>query len=548
MSSPTVSNRQITPPFRTHSPLGATVPQLASLVAVPGSDGSAALTLLGLSGTEASSLSSSSEEEGRFSLSASSEDDDDFYAAEWRAFMALAESARLTLAENEAYHGEHDALSLVAATAAGMERMERRRSSSGSQSIRTPKFLQHTTDDTIMDALLFSHAQADDDTEFPDVTPTTTTPTVGASLDWLKVFQEVEDQSGAESEDLEPISASPIPRKLKLKHDFHRDALGVKKHSSKYGMRLVRPYVCTIGTCRKSYTKRRGLMSHGKMVHPESVDLLKLVEPRFNALQHEEEGGAPLWSEDDEGDYVDIESDFADSDYGDTAETEFGKRKRLPLPPPPPPNVGSDTESMQAIKAMNKKRGRRLSASDFASDSGGEGMLSAEAAKELSARIAFLNEQKPFICTHKGCSKRYRNANGLKYHLDKGHLLGLSISDTASVTSEGSSTSSLVHNTAGLKLGHHHHHHHSGGGPSHLSDYINLEDDGIVEESNDDVGAEGEILRDEAMEGGGGEPYDAVAGMRPFVCPHPGCGKAYKNKNGLRKLIFLFLYPINSFL
>ncbi|KAI8612789.1 hypothetical protein BC830DRAFT_535866 [Chytriomyces sp. MP71] len=274
------------------------------------------------------------------------------------------------------------------------------------------------------DALLLKQ---ENDTHFPDAAGRDDV----ESLDWSEVVKYVEgDESETESY-VQPTSRTRTPSN------------GSRKR--KYDMRLERPFVCVIDTCRKSYTKKRGLIIHGKMAHPDpaSLERLKKVLPK-PAAQSKALSGV-IYDEEDEDDFGEKEDDESDTDSfmmrgkrsrshepGSVKGSPISRASSLPksstllkgsslsLKGAPSINVSTPdgtTDVNQSPSMTKKKRIRRLSASDFTSDSGGEGMLSAQMAEDLAARINHLNEQRPFLCTHKGCTKRYKNSNGLKYHL-----------------------------------------------------------------------------------------------------------------------------------
>ncbi|KAJ3141917.1 hypothetical protein HK100_005571 [Physocladia obscura] len=471
-----------------------------------------------------------------------------------RAFVHLATSARETHARADGCEEQTDALFLVATAASGLEKMEQRsrisRSSSSSSSselfggIATPKFLQNLFLDTAKNFAVMSNGSSGGSGNSSDSGVSTTARRKTFGVDWTEVFKKV-----SEGPNWQPVPADftdelqPINTKQHQTAEFnsakqedtqvHQQVLNceveqtfsIKKSSSKYNLQLIRPYVCVVDNCRKSYTKRRGLIAHGKAVHPKHMEILKKVTPHSNLLFDE---GIKLLSG--------LESEQ------DEDETQKSKRKwheeeeRLHSDSPITPLIKiSDTDgtvvteppSASAIKHAKpqKKRNRRLSASDFASDSGGEGLLTAEVAEELSLRIAFLNEQRPFICSQKGCNKRYRNVNGLKYHLEKGHnCCSEGVSDTTTgsgstsslLLTENSSTSSLFCDTHTLRLK---------SGESSAQSLCNQVNNTHIYTASPfaHTGSE-ESKEEELVESGE---------MKPFECPHPGCDKAYKNKNGL---------------
>ncbi|KAJ3027504.1 UNVERIFIED_CONTAM: hypothetical protein HDU68_003692 [Siphonaria sp. JEL0065] len=490
-----------------------------------------------------------------------------------RAFLDFAQSARdnqqqvkeehrdnIDIESNDHHQEEHDSLLSLAASAIGLSKLDRRKSSSAfTSAIRTPRFLQ--SPERPLDEI----ASPNDDIQLPDITEETE----GSQVDWSKVFQEVEESAAAAAavasqhpiDQLESneklsdtelsIGYSPrntpatIPKKPKSRKESSsssssKNPLGIKRSSSsRYDIRLIRPYICVIGSCRKSYTKRRGLLSHGKSMHPESIELLKKVEPRLGGMEPMEDVAMSS-----DGDDFDVDSEMGDSDFTSEAAGSRAHKKRKrggvehnSFDALSPKIIVSDADAGKSVppEGKTKKRGKRLSASDFTSDSGGEGMLTAEAAEELSLRIAFLNEQKPFVCTQLGCYKRYRNANGLKYHLDKGHLLAPSEA-SSNAASGNSSIASLVQNTAGMHVT-------QNSSAQSLCERIQETHIAIptsvfshtetIESEESSSNRSGETAIVDAVDAISGGEGDA----KPFVCPHLGCRKAYKNKNGLLGLI-----------
>ncbi|KAJ3416670.1 hypothetical protein HDV05_000500 [Chytridiales sp. JEL 0842] len=114
----------------------------------------------------------------------------------------------------------------------------------------------------------------------------------------------------------------------------------------------------------------------------------------------------------------------------------------------------------------------------------------------LDAVKVVAGDAKPFHCTVPGCDKKYRSSNGLAYHLEKGH--------------------------AGIPLP-------------------------IVEPNGNDPPKPPKkirmtkkrrerLLRKEAKKAeklAAKQALLAETNGKPYVCPHEGCGRAYKNKNGL---------------
>ncbi|KAI9332503.1 hypothetical protein BDR26DRAFT_869205 [Obelidium mucronatum] len=317
-----------------------------------------------------------------------------------RAFMDFAESA-----SSQLHEGVH----------LGRQRRKSSSTSAHTRYIRTPRFLQ--SPDRATRELL--NSLAEDNLEFPDAATTLASGNKEKAVDWSNESLFDDEEEDGEKVDVEENQKGNDVLEVESTNEVskHHSSARSKKTSSRYDLRLVRPYTCVVDDCRKSYTKRRGLLAHGKSVHPESIDLLKKVEPRLGGMDRIDD-----WSDEQEYGEQDCDSDVTDSNTAVPGK----KRKRKILVEASeakivsPEIIVSEVDLVHDGKAdtvKTKKRGRRLSASDFTSDSGGEGLLTVEAVEELGQRIAFLNDQKPFVCTHQNCQKRYRNANGLKYHL-----------------------------------------------------------------------------------------------------------------------------------
>ncbi|KAJ3123077.1 hypothetical protein HK101_006400 [Irineochytrium annulatum] len=161
-------------------------------------------------------------------------------------------------------------------------------------------------------------------------------------------------------------------------------------------------------------------------------------------------------------------------------------------------------------------------------------------AKVLTTDVVGVDEggEKPYFCNMPGCEKRYRNSNGLAYHLEHGHcepkakkrirrtkadfaayLDHLDKGETPPSSTSTSSTTSLPDAMASLQA--------AAGGYS-VKPY------GAVAGENGDGGsgpAKKKKKKDDGVEREEAEEGKAV--NKPFVCPHPGCRRAYKNKNGL---------------
>ncbi|KAJ3249907.1 hypothetical protein HDU77_007274 [Chytriomyces hyalinus] len=382
-------------------------------------------------------------------------------------------------------------------------------------------------------------------------------------LDWSAVVQVVEAATDHDSDPEEPDTDPTLQSRASSGSMHSREISTTSSRKRKYDMRLERPFVCVIGPCRKSYTKKRGLIIHGKMAHPDaqSIESLRRVQPILVSsvapvnLQNHAFAGVAAFDDNEED--IDIESDFADSDVGgDPASFRFhpggskltasSERPELVSPSIQISDVDGATKEAITPLVTKKKRVRKLSASDFTSDSGGEGMLSVQMAQDLVARINHLNEQKPFLCSQKGCDKRYRNSNGLKYHLEKHHALSSIEISSSTQISGNSSTASLIGTTEALHI----RSDSSEAEPqdqsmspppppqqlprqqsspfAHTHDAEELDAPHLIAEGNssssDDHQAESSpspVLEMLEYEG------------RPFVCPYMGCGKAYKNKNGL---------------
>ncbi|KAJ3383209.1 hypothetical protein HDU80_001300 [Chytriomyces hyalinus] len=382
-------------------------------------------------------------------------------------------------------------------------------------------------------------------------------------LDWSAVVQVVEAATDHDSDPDEPDTDPALQSRASSSSMHSREISTTSSRKRKYDMRLERPFVCVIGLCRKSYTKKRGLIIHGKMAHPDaqSIESLRRVQPipvsTVAPVNLQSHAFAVAAYDDDEED-VDIESDLADSDVGgDPASFRFhsggskltasSEGSELVSPSIQISDVDGATKEAITPPVTKKKRVRKLSASDFTSDSGGEGMLSVQMAQDLVARINHLNEQKPFLCSQKGCDKRYRNSNGLKYHLEKHHALSSTEIYSSTQSSGNSSTASLIGTTEALHI----RSDSSEAEPqdqsmspppppqqqlprqqsspfAHTHDAEELDAPHLIAEGNlsssDDHQAESSpspVLEMLEYEG------------RPFVCPYMGCGKAYKNKNGL---------------
>ncbi|KAJ3386223.1 hypothetical protein HDU84_001740 [Entophlyctis sp. JEL0112] len=411
-----------------------------------------------------------------------------------------------------------DALSLVAAAAlavasAGLvgadplivSKREWRRSSTAysGTGMRTPKFLQehsaekknHATDpeNTIM-----SNSQI----------------SLFGSPDLSKGTQKIEDQATAPAfSSTRQVTASSPP-------ENKRGIVSFQSHHSS----LHRPYSCPIENCKKSYTRRRGLLAHGKIAHPQIFEDLKAIKSGLQIDTAER-------SSDNDAEYDDYESDF--DEFQRVSGSRKRKRKVSPSKSPVAIQIsGVDGQVTSVTEPAKRKRTRRLSASDFVPRAEDGSLLSTKAAEILSARIAFLNEHKPFACSHKGCKKRYRNVNGLKYHLEKGHIG--STSDDSGASTRNASTSSLIHNTNKMHL--------SGWSSSQsVNGQIStpllhepLETPAFAHTGEVDTEVSGADEEGEVIGADDDAPVSqGTYNERPFECPHLGCGKSYKNKNGL---------------
>ncbi|KAI8920217.1 hypothetical protein DFJ77DRAFT_507599 [Powellomyces hirtus] len=124
---------------------------------------------------------------------------------------------------------------------------------------------------------------------------------------------------------------------------------------------------------------------------------------------------------------------------------------------------------------------------------------------------AGLDDPKPFKCVAMGCDKAYRNSNGLAYHIEKGHLAAES---TAKETSKDSGKEVSKEDDL-----------------DHLSIAVTAPISTPVDSTSDTAIGTSPQPPPTTTKKTSRKTTDPVD--KPYMCPYKGCGKAYKNPNGL---------------
>ncbi|KAJ3101896.1 T-complex protein 1 subunit zeta [Phlyctochytrium bullatum] len=235
-----------------------------------------------------------------------------------------------------------------------------------------------------------------------------------------------------------------------------------------------KPYVCTVPWCNKAYKKLNGLINHGLTAHPSAGAAASAAAAL--AAQNQNKGGG----------------------------------------------TGSGSGQTEVVEAG----GTAIPIVGRVSVGGIEGV-----------KVAFGEDEKPYVCTFEGCGKRYRNSNGLAYHLQHGHRDFHTSKMRRRATSNPSPS---LATSAPLPAG--------GGGavPSRPLSKPPVSPFGV------EASPEAPVLLPKIAAAARRTSADPIVDVAPvallemdeeeiedgsegkrFVCPYVGCGRSYKNKNGL---------------
>ncbi|KAJ3147231.1 hypothetical protein HDU86_008067 [Geranomyces michiganensis] len=134
-----------------------------------------------------------------------------------------------------------------------------------------------------------------------------------------------------------------------------------------------------------------------------------------------------------------------------------------------------------------------------------------------------LNDPKPFKCVAEGCDKAYRNSNGLAYHIEKGHNI-----DSASGSPPASGPAAAIVSAVAPPPA-------SAPVPRKLTNSrakaAKLRP--VVASRSVTPSKQALVINDNDNDNLVSRKRDRDGVARPYLCPHKGCGKAYKNPNGL---------------
>ncbi|KAJ3096792.1 hypothetical protein HDU97_005579 [Phlyctochytrium planicorne] len=260
----------------------------------------------------------------------------------------------------------------------------------------------------------------------------------------------------------------------------------------------AKPYVCTVPWCNKAYKKLNGLINHGLTAHPSGsatfIPSTSLSPPSM--VPHP---SMPVPAQ------MSLPPPVQ-SNHGNSASfpSTQGTQNLAPMPIGSPPQVHDGNGSVGAFPRI--RDGTSPMPTHQPNGSGGVpipilGRISIGGIEGV--KMAFGDDEKPFVCTYDGCGKRYRNSNGL----ENGHK--------SHVSDRGSGVKSRDRR-------------------------YSVSANGNRFESRDSIGT---FKLDEEMEdvpkhrtdrdSNGVNRDGDDAEEKRFVCPFVGCGKAYKNKNGL---------------
>ncbi|KAJ3220382.1 hypothetical protein HDU67_000049 [Dinochytrium kinnereticum] len=277
-----------------------------------------------------------------------------------------------------------------------------------------------------------------------------------------------------------PPPAAPVAQPIPSPHQQQYEP------STRPGANPTKPYVCSVPWCNKSYKKLNGLINHGLTAHP-SASVTPLAVGSGGDEANARRGGVAAGS---------------GGGRGGSVVGVVGGRTAVPI------------------------LGR-------VSVGGIEGV-----------KVAFGRDEKPFVCTFDGCGKRYRNSNGL----ENGHKDYVTVRERreARLTTPTSTIPSSVASTATASA------HQPVRAPPRQSVPHDDSQRARIPPAGPPTTAStaghlsstssGEGEEEESRRGGGRGRRGSGVGVsgvekgreeRKFLCPFVGCGRAYKNKNGL---------------